>query len=380
MLVQCTKKLLDELKIDAGVPSEEDPLFSWHAHLITLNHRKTVVLVNDSNRYIIVLYGLKAKDFKKLGELIIKAIEETFKSESIKDEIIEQYINRSGEILFTRTRDRASVARMNKSCDAVYYKQDLLLEGSIIQSHFGSCASRYWVGSGGEYITPSEEMYGDLEAFSGKQVFRCRTALIRVNLNLGKHNVWRRIAVPVNITFDAFHEVLQKAFGWKNYHLHEFFIYENEASDNDYSRETHINHPAYNCEGFKPIVNLVCSDEAFEYSDDIEMKLEYGIKLSEYIPEYKRIKYIYDFGDYWRHFIEVEKLIEVYDKNYPVCLEGEGNTPPEDVGGEGGYEEFLDAIADEKHPDHKNMIIWGDGQGYSDFDIEAVNRRLANIW
>jgi hypothetical protein len=66
MLIQCTKKLLSELKIETSLPlEEEDTLFSWHANMLTVNRRKTLVLMNDSNRYIIVLHGLKAKDPKK---------------------------------------------------------------------------------------------------------------------------------------------------------------------------------------------------------------------------------------------------------------------------------------------------------------------------
>ena len=38
----------------------------WHTNLIRVNRRKAVVLVNDENRYVIILHGLKAKDFKRL--------------------------------------------------------------------------------------------------------------------------------------------------------------------------------------------------------------------------------------------------------------------------------------------------------------------------
>jgi len=89
MLIQCTKKLLDELNIKPATSADEGPIFSWHANLITVKRRKAVVLVNDKNRYVIILHGLKAKDFKKLDEHIIQAIRETFQDECIKDEIIE---------------------------------------------------------------------------------------------------------------------------------------------------------------------------------------------------------------------------------------------------------------------------------------------------
>ena len=68
MQLGCTKKLLDYLGKKGG-PADTDiePLLSWSAHLITLNHRHTVVAANDSSRYGFVLYGLKAKDVKSFA-------------------------------------------------------------------------------------------------------------------------------------------------------------------------------------------------------------------------------------------------------------------------------------------------------------------------
>jgi len=34
--------------------------------------------------------------------------------------------------------------------------------------------------------------------------------------------VWRRLLVPSHFTFDRIHEVIQEAFGWKDYHLYQF--------------------------------------------------------------------------------------------------------------------------------------------------------------
>ncbi|MHB8126562.1 MAG: plasmid pRiA4b ORF-3 family protein [Desulfitobacteriaceae bacterium] len=103
---------------------------------------------------------------------------------------------------------------------------------------------------------------------------------------------------------------------------------------------------------------MVCSEEAFEYPNDLEMLKDKEVKLSAYIPKYSKIKYIYDFGDDWQHYIEVEKMIEDYPQNYPVCLDWEGNAPPEDVGGDSGYEEFLEAFHDPDHEEHENRGIF----------------------
>lgn len=102
------------------------------------------------------------------------------------------------------------------------------------------------------------------------------------------------------------------------------------------------------------------------------------MKLSEYLPA-PLIKYIYDFGDFWQHYIEVERTLHDYDRNHPVCLEGEGSAPPEDVGGSSGHEKFLEIIADKTHPEHQETARWGWWQGYCEFDIERINKMLRFI-
>jgi hypothetical protein len=369
MIIQCTKKLLDGLKIKSPAEANGDPFFSWHANLITVNRKKTVVLVNDKNKYVIVLHGLKAKDFKHLGMHLKEAIRETFQDEGLKEEVIEEYINQTTEFTYTKTKDRSSVARLNKACENIPFFDESIIEGSIIQSAISMKVSRLLIGVGKQYVTPSEELYKDLEAFSGKQIFGAKAVQLKITLDLKNHDVWREIVMPINTTFYKLHEVIQAAFGWQGYHLHEFFIYGKEKSENEQS----INHSAYHKEGYTPVINLACGKEAFAYVDDedVPMKLEKGVKLLEYIPA--RMKYNYDFGDNWQHYIEVTNMLDDYDKNYPICLEGHGKTPPEDVGGEGGYEAFLEAISNADHPDHELMASWGESQGYKDFDIDEVN-------
>lgn len=247
---------------------------------------------------------------------------------------------------------------MNKACENVPFFDDFLDNDTIYNTSMGKRLSSLIVGDGkNKYITPNKEMYRDLQIFSDRPIFSTQAAVLRVTLKLEKHDVWRRVVVPLNRTFGKLHQFLQIAFGWEDYHLHEFYIY-------DHSVER------------KPIIKLVCHEEAFAYPAGVEMKLEKGVKLSEYIPEYKNLNYNYDFGDGWEHEIVVERMIDDYDVNYPVCLEGEGNTPPEDVGGEGGYDMFLEIIANENHPDYKHMVERGRMQGYGAFDLEQVNREL----
>lgn len=357
MFIHCTKKLLDQLGVKPASGEEEEALFSWHANLITVNRKKTVVFTNDLNRYVVILHGLKAKDFKKLDELFLQGIKEVFRKEGIKEELIEKYILHSKEITISKTKNRTLVARLNKACENVEYFSDYLDEDTVFQSDLSIRISSLLVGDGKNYFQPNEEMYKDFEVFAGEPIFSTVAVQLKVSLQLEKQHVWRRLVVPINRTFENLHDILQTAFGWNNYHFHEFYIYDKATSD-------------------KPIVNLVCDEEAFGFPSEIEMRLEKGIPLSEFIPLYKNLMYRYDFGDDWQHDIEVEQIIEDYDTPYSTCLDGEGKTPPEDVGGKYGYAAFLATIENPDHPDYKHMADWARMQGYREFDIEKVNRML----
>lgn len=357
MFIHCTKKLLEQLGVKPA-SGEEEALFSWHANLITVNRKKTVVFTNDLNRYVMILHGLKAKDFKKLDELFLQGIKEVFRKEGIKEELIEKYLFHSKGTTFSKTKNRTLVARLNKACENVEYFSDYLDDGAVFQSDLSTRISSLLVGDGkNSYVKPNETLYENLETFAGEPIFSAVAVQLKVTLQLEKHHVWRRLIVPINRTFENFHDILQTAFGWNNYHLHEFYIYDQASSD-------------------KPIANLVCDEEAFEFPSKIPMRLEKGIPLSEYIPLYKNLMYRYDFGDDWQHVIEVEQIIEDYDLPYPTCLDGEGKTPPEDVGGKYGYAAFLATIENPNHPDYDHTINWARTQGEREFDIEEVNRML----
>jgi len=380
MIIRSTKKLMDELGLKPTLQKEESPLFSWHANLITIGRKKAVVMVNDSSRYAIVLFGLKKRDFQNLRKLILQAIVDAFREECIDDEVAAQYISGAGEILFAKAVDRSSLARVNKAAGLVDAYYDYVLEDSIIQSPLSIKISRMLVGAGKgskEYKYPNEELYADLEELCKVPALRCRAAVMNVRLDLECFDVWRRIIVPLNYTFEMLHKTLQAAFGWKDWHLHEFFLYIEKAPvDIEY-----INHPGFHKDGYKPLMNLVCDEEAFAYPSDVPMRMENEVRISDCFElGCKSAKYVYDLGDDWQHYIEIEEVIDDFRSNYPVCLEGIGDTPPEDVGGESGYENFVRAMADENDPEHYEYVLWSKGTGYEGFDIEKVNRRLKFVF
>jgi hypothetical protein len=359
MLIQCTKKLLDDLKVTPGPQVEGgNPLISWHANHLKIGRHKFMVLVNDKNRYAIVLYGLKAKDKKNIDKLIVEAIREVFQSDSIKEEIIEEYLEASSDFTFAKTKDRKLVARLNKACEWVHFAEDYLDADSMAQVEMSKWISSILVGDGkNDYFHPNEVMYKDLKGFSGQSVFNTEALVLKVTLELDHHSAWRRIRVPANITFAQLHGALQTAFSWQDSHLHDFTVFEKKEDGS-----------------LKPSLQLVCNEEALSYEGGVPMKLETDHVVKNFLPG--KIVYTYDFGDDWKHTIELEQTLNDSTVNYPICMAGEGSAPPEDVGGEPGFDGFLSIIHDSSHPDHLQMKEWGDIQGYQEFDIKEINWRL----
>jgi len=320
MKLQCTKNLLDELKLKPNENiSECLPLFSWHCNVIKVGRRKTVVLVNDLTRCCVVLYGLKAKDFTKFDVLVKEAIKETLAAEHIHQEIIEHYIDDSGEIYYEKTQGKTMVARMNGICRDIQFYFDYLKPERIVQTGISKRANHGIVrGDDKKYVYPYELLQEKLSEYYAREARQVKAFEVKVTLELENRKVYRDLILPADIDFKKLHQILQVAFCWKDYHLHEFSVLKNDIC----------------------IQRIISYED--EYGDESlhDIKWETEITLHDVLSDDIKLRYVYDFGDYWEHSIQLVKVVESYQGNYPVCTEGEGYTPPEDVGGEGGFEAF----------------------------------------
>jgi hypothetical protein len=95
-----------------------------------------------------------------------------------------------------------------------------------------------------------------------------------------------------------------------------------------------------------------------------------------------RAKYVYDFGDWWEHELEVEAVTETDPGAfYPVCSEGQRRCPPEDAGGTFAYQEMLDALGDRQHEDHEHWVAWVGAKFDAEaFSLEKVNKQIARLY
>lgn len=168
--------------------------------------------------------------------------------------------------------------------------------------------------------------------------------------------VWRRVQVPGNVRLDGLHKIIQLAMGWEDRRLYEFEM-----------------------EGL-----LYGQPDVDDADPGLDMRDSSKTRLEQVAGENARFKYRYDFGDDWEHEVVVEKVLPAEEgREYPVCLEGEEACPPEDCGGVGGYEEFLEAVRNPFHDEHWETLRWVGREleskvfGTEAFDLAETNRVLA---
>lgn len=200
--------------------------------------------------------------------------------------------------------------------------------------------------------------------------------LIKVTLEEITPLILRKIIVPADITFKTLHDIIQVSMGWKDSYLYDFNVKEEKL------RITCDEDTIYEYQLYSKM-KLTEKNDPNGYVRkmiEIEPKHSRDIKIDQYLTKWNSIEYIYDFGDYWRHNIALEEIIEDYNYHYPKCIEAQGTCPPEDIGGTLGYIKFLEIINDKSHCDYEKLREWADDQNYKEvFDIEDTNMNLSNM-
>lgn len=154
---------------------------------------------------------------------------------------------------------------------------------------------------------------------------------LRINLEDIEPIIWRRIELPLANSLKTLHLAIQAAMLFENYHMFRFDV--GDASYGIPMKDDWMDPPTRDAGNIR-LAKLV----------------ERGITS---------FCYIYDFGDNWRHHVEIEGVFAADpEREYPRFVDGERRAPPEDVGGFPGFEEFLDAMTKPRHRNRKAMLEW----------------------
>ncbi len=161
--------------------------------------------------------------------------------------------------------------------------------------------------------------------------------------------VWRKFLIHEFIELSELHMLIQMTMGWEAKHLYMFEINGLSYSDLETAEEQDVN--------------------------DAE-----GTLLCDVIGSSKEFSYTYDFGDDWRHKVEVTAELEHDPRiNYPICIGGENACPPEDCGGIHGFHKLKKVLRGKDSEEKDNIIEWlGGFYDPTSFDPNFVNKHM--LW
>lgn len=175
-------------------------------------------------------------------------------------------------------------------------------------------------------------------------------ARLRVTVDDVAPAVVRRVEVPLAMRLDDLHFVLQIAIGWQNCHPFEFRVGDKAWGLVDRDAE----------------INPLPAEAA---------------TLADVSALARSFKYGYVFGEDWQHTVEIEAVAAAEPGMiYPRLIEAHGRCPPADIGGAAGYEVYVSALADTRHPLHETMVEFDDPEfDPSKVDAAGLGKNLANL-
>lgn len=324
-------------------------LGDWFA--TPLMWRPQAVLLVNTRTMLPVLTPLAPA--AKLLDRVPSAIAEVLAAHGVSDEFIAAELDAMADVRLTKTNSRQILGVMNElifhaehrfvTADANLLALSIELADVMLGPlDYSTPAARLASVVRGE-SSPAEnkgtQRGQHVVSLADKRAEKAAASVrqFKVTLNGSKPPIWRRVVVAGGQPLGHLHEVIQAAFGWYGYHLHEF-----EIGKKRYS----IPHE----DDFEPVADTRT------------------INIDEALGSNTRLRYVYDFGDYWVHDIVVESGPEE-PVTLPSCVGGKRACPPEDCGGMWGYGELLAILADPSHPEHRERSEWLPGP----FDPEAFD-------
>lgn len=356
MIMHTTAKLAEKLEITPEPQAVTDGFLSWRAHYVQEHGSTFVIFMNDASRLNVVINHATDSKLKALEKLFFHNLREILLDLGVNSDVVDLYVADLGEVAYAKNADRKKTAQLNKNTGSVWWAlRDLTddVEISVSTSHVTHNAT-----GRDEVLIPREKTLELLTRY-GLPIHRACAFDLTVRLELGGEDAIRRLRVPARMTFKQLHRLVQTAFGWHDSHLYSFGFFTDWGDDPSLAR---------------PDRELVCDEH--NLSEDSGAAPAGSARLCDYVPRYREIVHTYDSGNGWRHHINVEDVIEDCEEDLPILLSGEGDSPPEDVGGVGGYADFLDIIADPDHEEHESMARWARSQWWRPFDFETTAGRV----
>ena len=170
--------------------------------------------------------------------------------------------------------------------------------------------------------------------------------------------IWRKVAIPLELTFHSLHLIFQAAMGWGNQHLYSF----KEAKESRHFNVVSPHAEEFGIDGTRASASNVLWSYLNQFPSEGEAK--------------EKFYYEYDYGDYWHHEVTVEEL-DRSNRTSAELLDGAGACPPENCGGVPGFARMKEYLAGQM--DAEEYYDWFTAVDAETFDVHAFDMRMMKL-
>lgn len=340
-----------------------EDFFSWHANSIKEEDQELVVLSNDGTGLTLVFLNPYEEDYLEFGDWVSEALARLMLRMGLSEAAVNDYFYQTETITASKATNLKRLGKNSASSQLVLTRLDLMNEDDYFQESWSHKINLLKKGEKGQH-NATEAFLAEFEKHITVPVYSIEMAELEIRLKLhDREDVKRIVHVPLNLDFDDLHDVIQTIFLWEKSHLHQFILEDGST--------------------------IIGSENAYhatllygETDTNAEVGSHYLLSDIIHQDENRVFNYIYDFGDFWEHTISVRKVWTVHKRMHPSLKMMIGDPVPENVGGPGGYSQFLEVINDSSHPEHDNMKEWAEeytSRKYFLNTVQMINNLLVTI-
>lgn len=371
MKVYCSQGLIEKLNMMPQSLRFESKANTWHAHILQKDQQTVLVFVHALTNYAIFFRGLKSQQWEHLSELLIEGIGCMWQAEGIKASAVKRYIAQLGSMVPAKERSKLfeeHEPHLSKELSSLLADTE---EDGFIQIEASKICNRIAVPNHGNFNSPRQALVKFMNDFCVEDSLEDESVIMKISMYSDNLIVWRRLQIPLHYTFKELHMAIQSAFGWRDKHLHCFYLYGDMAKQD----QSLANHPGYHPDGIAATRCLQNRKEVLMVEDPhVVQELENGCFLKDLMTD--KMLYVYDYNDRWEHMIEIEQVIRVSDRNEVVELDGGGSVPPESMSWKGSMAYFLEAITVPHHPQREEFLCKCRGEVYHRYDLHLEENHI----
>jgi len=131
--IRCTAKLLKEVGLKPAQLQHDDPLFSflgqWHASLIYIDGRKSVLFVNDRTLFNFILPDVNRAQIRELPELFLSSLSCVISAEEFPDDVKGRILEEYEQLALAKSSNKSVLGSANDF--AFHYKFSILDAGGV---------------------------------------------------------------------------------------------------------------------------------------------------------------------------------------------------------------------------------------------------------